>query len=95
MNKDEYKELKNINKIEMLNVEGAWSFEENIYNAFENADAVVVLTEWHEYSLIDWEIASKKVRKPCFIFDSRSILVKEDIIKNDLNFWRVGDGNYP
>ena len=60
LNKDEYKELKNTNKIEMLNVEGAWSFEKNIYNAFENADAVVVLTEWHEYSLIDWEIASKR-----------------------------------
>ena len=95
LNRDEYKELKNINKIDLLNVEGLWCFEENIYNAFENADAVVVLTEWYEYSLIDWEIASRKVRKPCFIFDSRSILVKEDIIKYDLNFWRVGDGNYP
>ena len=31
----------------------------NIYSCSEGADAVVILTEWEEYSLIDWKEISK------------------------------------
>ena len=72
--------------------EGKWSYSNSIYEAANGADALVVLTEWEEYSTIDWEIISKKMRNPAWIFDSRSILVKEKINKTNLNFWRIGDG---
>ena len=67
-------------------------FEENIYNCSEGADAIVVLTEWEEYSLIDWKDISKRMRKPSWVFDSRSIISQQEVIKANLNFWRIGDG---
>ena len=75
-----------------FDLDGHWSFSNSIYEVAAGADALVVLTEWEEYSTIDWELISEKMRKPAWIFDSRSILVKENICKTDLNFWRIGDG---
>tara|TARA_B100000242_G_scaffold294339_2_gene276521 strand:+ start:913 stop:2349 length:1437 start_codon:yes stop_codon:yes gene_type:complete len=84
--------LKELEYEELINKEGNWCFEKDIYQGFENADAVVVLTEWNDYSTINWGMASNKLRKPGCVFDARSILNKEDVIKNDLKLWRIGDG---
>ena len=84
------KEIKEQN--DFLKYEGQWCFEENIYICSEGADAVVILTEWEEYSLIDWKEISKRMRKPSWVFDSRSIISQEEVIKANLNFWRIGDG---
>ena len=32
------------------------------------------------------------MRKPAWVFDSRSILEPDKVRKAGLNFWRVGDG---
>ena len=89
---DENIKLSELEYEELINKEGNWCFEKDIYKGLENADAVVVLTEWNEYSHINWEIASNKLRKPGCVFDARSILNKEEVIKNDLKLWRIGDG---
>ena len=35
------------------------------------------------------------MRKPAWVFDARSIISPDDVIKSNLNFWRIGDGlNY-
>ena len=73
--------------------ESIWNYCNDIYDAAKGADAIVVLTEWEEYTKIDWELISKLMRKPAWIFDSRSILVGDEIKKTGLNFWRVGDGS--
>ena len=75
------------------NIEGMWLFATDIYDAINKADAIVVLTEWQEYVSIDWEKVSKKMRKPAWVFDSRSILNGEKVKESGLNFWRVGDGS--
>ena len=72
--------------------EGQWCFEENIYKCSEGADAIVVLTEWEKYSLLDWQEISNRMRKPSWVFDSRSIISQKEVIKANLNFWRIGDG---
>jgi UDPglucose 6-dehydrogenase len=59
---------------------------------FLDLDAVVILTEWDMYSKIDWLKASKKMRTPGWIFDSRLIVDLEKVIDAGLNVWRVGDG---
>ena len=33
------------------------------------------------------------MRKPSWIFDTRSILDKKEIINNKFNLWRIGDGS--
>ena len=76
----------------MHEFEGQWCFEENIYKCSEGADAIVVLTEWEKYSLLDWQEISNRMRKPSWVFDSRSIISQKEVIKANLNFWRIGDG---
>ena len=70
-----------------------WIKVKNINSAFNNADAVLILTEWEEYSKINWEIVAKQMRKPSWLFDARSIVNPSELINVDINFWRVGDGS--
>ena len=72
--------------------EGEWCFMDNHIDNYEDADAIVVLTEWHEYSRLDWDSIALKLRKPAWIFDARSILDVKKIKKANLNLWRIGDG---
>tara|TARA_A100001015_G_scaffold321399_1_gene451933 strand:+ start:2112 stop:3554 length:1443 start_codon:yes stop_codon:yes gene_type:complete len=80
-------------KLDFFNFEGKWVFEDSIYNAAEKSDALVILTEWEQYKKINWANISKKMRKPSWIFDVRSILDPKDIIPHDLRLWRIGDGS--
>jgi len=72
--------------------ESLWFSSKNYEEIFENSDAAVFLTEWEEYKNINWKIISKKMRKPAWIFDARSILIPENIIQEGLYLWRIGDG---
>ena len=46
-----------INEVER-NSDGGWRFSEDIYESFKNSDACLILTEWDQYSVIDWNKAS-------------------------------------
>ncbi len=92
LNQDPIQNIISENKLEGKSEEGVWSKSENIYEGFNNADAVLILTEWEEYAKLNWIKGSKVMRKPAWIFDARSILHRDDLNKADINFWRVGDG---
>ena len=68
-------------------------FQPNLYDAIKNADAVVLLTEWEVYKNIDWELVSQNVRKPFWIFDTRSLLKDKNIHNLGLNIWQLGNGS--
>ena len=72
---------------------GCWYFEKELMNVFKSADAVLILTEWDEYSKINWDAVSNIMRKPAWVFDARSIVEANKVRKTDLNFWRIGDGS--
>ena len=74
-------------------LEGKWCFVNDIEKAIEDTDAVVVLTEWEQYSEINWEKVSKTMRKPSWLFDARSITNVKDVNSCNLNVWRIGIGN--
>ena len=81
------------NKINSHSIcEGNWFFVNNHLDAFDNVDAIIILTEWDIYKEIDWNNISKKMRKPGWVFDARSITKKETIRAAGLNVWRLGDG---
>ena len=93
LGKKENKELKNVkDKNLFMKFEGEWCFEQDILCAVEGADSIVVLTEWEEYSSIDWGEVSIRMRKPSWVFDSRSIVCQKKVINANINFWRIGDG---
>ena len=73
--------------------EGTWIYCQDIYEATNETDAVLILTEWQEYFSINWEKVSKKMRKPSWVFDARSILDPAQLKKYNLHFWRIGDGS--
>ncbi len=71
---------------------GKWRFSNNL-NIFDNAHAVIVLTEWDDYKNIEWDLASKNMVKPSWVFDARSIVDAEEVKKAGINLWRLGDGS--
>ena len=81
-------------ELDFFNLEGQWFFEDSINKAIVNSDAVVILTEWDQYKKISWSNVAKLMRKPSWIFDTRSILEPKDIISQGLLFWRIGDGSH-
>ena len=86
-----FSEIKNETKNLVSNKNGNWRFSKKLNN-FDNAHAVLVLTEWEEYRNIEWDIAIKEMVKPAWVFDSRSIVNVELVKKAGLNLWRLGDG---
>ena len=82
LQEDEIKNKKFLN-------ESSWYFTKDFTEGADGADAVVVLTEWREYRILDWATISRKLRKPAWIFDSRSIIPTEVLKSLEINFWRV------
>ena len=63
---------------------------ESIESAAKDSDALIILTEWDEFINLNWEKLSSIMRKPSWIFDTRSIANLKEANKYGLNTWRVG-----
>ena len=91
------KQLSENSEIESLNIYdglGSWAYSENLdIEIFNDAYAVLALTEWPQYASINWQEVAKKMIQPGWVFDSRSILDSEKVMRSKLNFWRIGDGS--
>ena len=72
---------------------GRWNFEKDIYKSATNADAIIIITEWQEYRELNWQRLSSLMRKPAWIFDTRKIVPKDNLIELGINFWQVGSPN--
>ena len=69
-----------------------WTFTKDLRIAFEESDAIIILTEWEEYLDLDWQNLSESMRKPSFLFDTRGIISSKSLKNTDLNFWKIGKG---
>ena len=78
-------------KTNIKNEKGSWLFIQDIYESLFESDAIVILTEWDEYKNINWDLAEQRMRKPAWIFDSRSLIDPQDLRNNSFNFWSIGD----
>ena len=58
----------------------------------DNADAVIILTEWEEYRKLDWKLIAKNMVPPSWVFDSRSIVNTDEVKDAGLRLWRLGNG---
>ena len=88
----QYSDIQNENEVSQNDNIGYWKFSKNL-NIFDNAHAVLVLTEWDDYKYIEWDLVAKKMIKPAWVFDARSI-VNVDLVKNSgMNMWSLGDGS--
>ncbi len=80
------------NESSLNNQFGKWRFSNNL-NVFDNAHAVLVLTEWEDYKNIEWDKVAKQMVKPAWIFDARSIVNTDKVKKLGINLWSLGDGS--
>ena len=72
---------------------GKWEASKSISAALKNADAVIILTAWKEFFGLDWKSLSTLMRSPAWIFDTRSVVNREEIKETALNIWKLGEGH--
>ena len=67
----------------------------SVLDACDNADAIVIATEWKEFREIDWETVYQRMSKPAFVFDGRLLVDYEQLTKIGFKVGVVfGGGNY-
>ena len=76
-----------------FNNQGTWKMASSIPDALKNSDAVLILTPWDEFFDLDWNYLSSLMRKPAWIFDTRSVVNREEIANTGLNLWKLGEGS--
>ncbi len=63
--------------------------KEDTISASENADAIILVTEWPEFRLPDWRVISEKM-KGKVIFDGRNIYYRNDMEKAGFTYYGIG-----
>ena len=67
--------------------------EKNLIDAITDSDAIIIITEWEDFKKIDWQVISKIMRAPSYLFDTRSIVNSQEVEKNGINLWKIGSSN--
>ena len=62
----------------------------SIKEASLDCDAILIITDWKEFENIDWNIISKSMRKPSWLFDTRSCANRSKVISSGINYWCLG-----
>ena len=52
-----------------------------------------VNTALDDYEYIEWDLVAKKMVKPAWVFDARSIVNGDLVKKSGMNMWSLGDGS--
>ncbi|HRS53410.1 MAG TPA: UDP-glucose/GDP-mannose dehydrogenase family protein [Bacteroidales bacterium] len=64
-------------------------YASNPYEALNNADSMMLLTEWHEFRFPDWNKVKKIMKQPV-IFDGRNIYDGEILKKSGFIYYGIG-----
>ena len=75
-----------------LSGQGSWWSAGSVEQAVAGADAVLILTEWSHYKTLNWIDLARRMRRPAWVFDARSVVNPEDVRAAGLTLWRVGNG---
>ena len=62
----------------------------NPLDSVVNSHAILILTEWDEFKLYDYNSIFKKMNDPCYIFDGRKILNKNKLQKIGFKTYEIG-----
>lgn len=71
---------------------GSWGFAVSEEAAVAGADAVLILTEWRQYRVLDWNEFAGRMRRPAWVFDARAVPDPQLVRGAGLNLWLPGDG---
>lgn len=62
----------------------------DVWTALDGASAAVVVTDWAEFSAMDWEKARKTMVDPAIVFDGRNCLDRTSVEKAGLVYMAIG-----
>ena len=89
---NKFSDIDNCNNKKSRDQGGYFVVEKEIEKTFYDSHAVVILTEWEEYKIIDWENFTKNMIAPSWIFDTRNVIDESDFKSNNCNIWKIGNG---
>ena len=61
----------------------------SLYETVENADAVILITEWSEFRLPDWDLVGELINQKV-IFDGRNLYDKKALAKRGFAYYGIG-----
>jgi UDPglucose 6-dehydrogenase len=61
----------------------------DLYSVLNKADALVILTDWHQFRSPDFEIIKKRLKKTV-IFDGRNLYDPDWLVKNGIEYHSIG-----
>ena len=64
---------------DVLSGTGSWAEACSVEEAVTGADAVLVLTEWQHYKVLNWMALAALMRKPAWLFDARAVTDPEQV----------------
>lgn len=75
---------------DLKDVKSGVHFEPDPYKAAKGAHAIAVMTEWKQYTELDYERIFASMSQPAFIFDGRNILDHRKLFKTGFNVFAIG-----
>ena len=72
--------------------EGSWQQVPEVQQAASGADALLLLTEWQQFAVIDWQQVAAVMRQPAWLFDARAKADGALARAAGLQVWTVGEG---
>ena len=70
-------------------LDGKISYSENAYDALNNADALLILTEWNEFRNPDFDIIRASLKNH-LIFDGRNIFALDKMAEAGFTYYSIG-----
>ncbi len=64
-------------------------YSENMYDAVKNADALLLVTEWKEFRIPDWNLVKTSLKKP-LVIDGRNIYSKQEMEEAGFKYMCIG-----
>tara|TARA_B100001248_G_C27398834_1_gene468023 strand:- start:118 stop:1539 length:1422 start_codon:yes stop_codon:yes gene_type:complete len=80
-----------INQVDLTEDKVIWTKYESLEEVIQDTHAIIILTEWSEFKKIKWEKFYKKMARPAWIFDTRSIIDVKLTKKIGFNVWQIGN----
>ena len=72
--------------------DGSWQPVPEVQQAASGADALLLLTEWQQFAVIDWPQVVAVMRQPAWLFDARAKADASAARAAGLQVWTVGEG---
>jgi len=82
------RDLKNVVQYQL--VDDFVTVHDSLYDAAKGAHALVIMTEWDEFKVLNYERLYEEMKKPAYIFDGRIILDKNKLEQVGFKVFTIG-----